>query len=627
MAQGLVFALLLYVVSLLSIPESFCSPLPPLSDEPRVLLSCHAPPRHVDLMTGHWIGQPWPHHHSFSKSDTKCQHGKQQVLDYCRQAYPHLSISNVVEANEPEAVPSWCHRERERDGKNFKENNSGRRDRERSKDMGAKSTSLDKDREVESAKATTTLEGRKPRPKQRIPLTLCSDKTQLAVPFRCLVGEFRSDALLVPDSCSFLHRERLSACHSHLYWHTAARDACSERSQALLTFALFLPCDVDRFRGVEFVCCPAPAKMPLAPGELRPLEPVYDWWDEGDELPTAITASTRPATPLAEEETDHSSSSFLHLHHSSRRWSHLVALAQPWMNGKQGTEKQAQKFLHAAQHLIEAEFPEKNQPLEHDEDITDAPPSHRRTHLSELLSLELSTPLQTHLDELIQMKLGKKIRKEEKETAEQKERKDEDSELEDGTGEEIEVEGESEREWGDGEWEEPGVEQGDEVGVRAHVRYGMRTGQDGMWDKSSGAAFQLLKLEASDEQGPHPLPTPVGVTIEITNHIVDSSERGVNEKLTNHVGGSSQKESSISSPSYQKLGAHVGHGWLGRGAVLAVMAAAATSACLLLLFLYFLRQRNSFTASASVAVSTDSHLSRLQNSGYENPTYRYLERE
>uniref|UniRef100_A0A8C4QNM5 E1 domain-containing protein n=1 Tax=Eptatretus burgeri TaxID=7764 RepID=A0A8C4QNM5_EPTBU len=626
MAQGVVFALLLYVVSL-SIPKTFCSPLPPLSDEPRVLLSCHSPPRHVDLMTGHWIGQSWPHHHYVSKSDTKCPHGKQQVLDYCRQAYPHLSISNVVEANELEAVPSWCRRERERDDKRFNENSSGR-DRERSMDMAAKNTNVDKDREVEASKVTAMVEGRKLRPKQRIPLTLCSDKTQLAVPFRCLVGEFRSDALLVPDSCSFLHRERLSACHSHLYWHTAARDACSARSQTLLTFALFLPCDVDRFRGVEFVCCPSPAKMPLAPGELRPLEPVYDWWDEGDELPPAITASTRPATPLAEEETGHSSSSSLHFHRSSRRWAHLLALAQPWMNGKQGTERQALKFLHAAQHLIEAEFPEKNQPLEHDEDITDAPPSHRRTHLSELVSLELSVPLQKRLDELIQMKLGKKIPKEEKETAEQKERKNEGSELEDGTGEEIEVEGESEHEWGNGEWQEQGVGHGgDEVGVRAHGGYGMRMGQDDMWDKSSGPAFQPLKLEAADEQDPHPLPTPVGVTIEIMNHIVDSSKRGINQKLTNHGAESNQKESSIYSPSYQKLGARVGHGWLGRGAVLAVMAAAATSACLLLLFLYFLRQRNSFTASASVAVSTDSHLSRLQNSGYENPTYRYLERE
>lgn len=41
----------------------------------------------------------------------------------------------------------------------------------------------------------------------------------------CLpVGEFVSDALLVPDKCKFLHQERMDMCESHLHWHTVAKE-------------------------------------------------------------------------------------------------------------------------------------------------------------------------------------------------------------------------------------------------------------------------------------------------------------------------------------------------------------------------------------------------------------------
>lgn len=38
------------------------------------------------------------------------------------------------------------------------------------------------------------------------------------------VGEFVSDALLVPDKCKFLHQERMDKCESHLHWHTVAKE-------------------------------------------------------------------------------------------------------------------------------------------------------------------------------------------------------------------------------------------------------------------------------------------------------------------------------------------------------------------------------------------------------------------
>lgn len=44
------------------------------------------------------------------------------------------------------------------------------------------------------------------------------------------MGEFVSDALLVPDKCKFLHQERMNQCESHLHWHTVAKEV-SARTQ------------------------------------------------------------------------------------------------------------------------------------------------------------------------------------------------------------------------------------------------------------------------------------------------------------------------------------------------------------------------------------------------------------
>lgn len=48
--------------------------------------------------------------------------------------------------------------------------------------------------------------------------------TQSAFPTFLPVGEFVSDALLVPDKCKFLHQERMDVCETHLHWHTVAKE-------------------------------------------------------------------------------------------------------------------------------------------------------------------------------------------------------------------------------------------------------------------------------------------------------------------------------------------------------------------------------------------------------------------
>ncbi|XP_060732286.1 amyloid beta (A4) precursor protein b isoform X1 [Tachysurus vachellii] len=132
-------------------------------------------------------------------SGTKsCIRTKEGILQYCQEVYPDLQITNVVEANQPVSIQNWCKK--------------GRRQ--------------------------------------------CRSHVHIVVPYRCLVGEFVSDALLVPDKCKFLHQERMDMCESHLHWHTVAKESCGDRTMNLHDFGMLLPCGIDRFRGVEFVCCP-----------------------------------------------------------------------------------------------------------------------------------------------------------------------------------------------------------------------------------------------------------------------------------------------------------------------------------------------------------------------------------
>ncbi|XP_054569616.1 amyloid-beta precursor protein isoform X7 [Eptesicus fuscus] len=158
--------------------------------EPQVAMFCGKLNMHMNVQNGKWESDP---------SGTKtCIGTKEGILQYCQEVYPELQITNVVEANQPVTIQNWCKR------------------------------------------------GRKQ----------CKTHGHMVIPYRCLVGEFVSDALLVPDKCKFLHQERMDVCETHLHWHTVAKETCSEKSTNLHDYGMLLPCGIDKFRGVEFVCCP-----------------------------------------------------------------------------------------------------------------------------------------------------------------------------------------------------------------------------------------------------------------------------------------------------------------------------------------------------------------------------------
>ncbi|XP_026513771.1 amyloid-like protein 2 isoform X3 [Terrapene carolina triunguis] len=132
-------------------------------------------------------------------SGTKsCFGRKEEILQYCAEIYPELRITNVVEANQPVSIDNWCKK------------------------------------------------GKKQ----------CKGHTHIVVPYKCLVGEFVSDVLLVPEKCRFFHKEQMDVCESHQHWHTVAKEACLTEGMILHSYGMLLPCGVDQFYGTEYVCCP-----------------------------------------------------------------------------------------------------------------------------------------------------------------------------------------------------------------------------------------------------------------------------------------------------------------------------------------------------------------------------------
>ncbi|XP_069804703.1 amyloid beta precursor like protein 2 isoform X2 [Dendropsophus ebraccatus] len=137
----------------------------------------------------------WEPDPSGSKS---CFQTKEEILQYCQEVYPDFQITNVVEANQPVSIDNWC--------KKGKKN--------------------------------------------------CKGHSHIVLPYKCLVGDFVSDVLLVPEKCKFFHKERMDMCESHQHWQNVAREACMTEVMVLHSYGMLLPCAVDQFRGTEYVCCP-----------------------------------------------------------------------------------------------------------------------------------------------------------------------------------------------------------------------------------------------------------------------------------------------------------------------------------------------------------------------------------
>jgi amyloid beta A4 protein len=129
---------------------------------------------------------------------------KTSILAYCKKVYPEKEITNIVESGHYIKLTGWCRRD-----------SSGGR--------------------CDASDATSTF---------------------WVKPFRCLEGPFQSDALLVPEHCLFDHVHNQTRCSGFDAWNRTATDSCRARGMGLKSFGMLLPCGIDLFSGVEFVCCP-----------------------------------------------------------------------------------------------------------------------------------------------------------------------------------------------------------------------------------------------------------------------------------------------------------------------------------------------------------------------------------
>uniref|UniRef100_A0A8C9UYH2 Amyloid beta like protein 1 n=1 Tax=Scleropages formosus TaxID=113540 RepID=A0A8C9UYH2_SCLFO len=157
--------------------------------EPQIAMFCGRQMLHMNTESGQWEPDP--------QGRQGCFTDPSKILSYCQEMYPALQISRVEESSKPVTIPAWC-----------------------KKGWGH-----------------------------------CQTRPFIVIPYRCLVGEYVSEALLVPDRCRFLHQEQMDACESYVYWHSIAKEACTADSLELHSYGMLLPCG-DRFRGVEYVCCP-----------------------------------------------------------------------------------------------------------------------------------------------------------------------------------------------------------------------------------------------------------------------------------------------------------------------------------------------------------------------------------
>ncbi|XP_020493039.1 amyloid beta precursor like protein 2 isoform X4 [Labrus bergylta] len=157
--------------------------------EPQIAMFCGRQLLHMNLQTGQWEPDPQGRQGCFKEPS--------EILSYCQEVYPALTISHIEESKRPVTIPAWC-----------------------KKGWGH-----------------------------------CQTHPFIVLPYRCLEGEYVSEALLVPDRCRFLHQEQMDACESYVYWHNIAKEECAAENLELHSYGMLLPCE-DHFRGVEYVCCP-----------------------------------------------------------------------------------------------------------------------------------------------------------------------------------------------------------------------------------------------------------------------------------------------------------------------------------------------------------------------------------
>jgi len=128
--------------------------------------------------------------------NSTCPDQLSYILSYCKEVYPDHQITNVIERDYKIEIPNW---------------------------PGMDGAVL---------------------------------KAEEVTPYQCLVGDFESKALLVPQHCIFDHEHDSNRCERPSKWIETAREKCNSQGMELESSGMLVVCGTDTFRGVEYVCCP-----------------------------------------------------------------------------------------------------------------------------------------------------------------------------------------------------------------------------------------------------------------------------------------------------------------------------------------------------------------------------------
>ncbi|XP_044291137.1 amyloid-like protein 1 isoform X1 [Varanus komodoensis] len=212
--------------------------LGPSLRSPQIAMFCGKLVLHLNVQTGRWEPDAF--------GTQTCFRTPEEIRSYCQEVYPELQITNAVEGTQPVTIDNWC---------------------------------------------------KKGRPR-------CKGHQHIVVPYQCLVGEFVSEALLVPDKCKFLHHEKMDSCETYLYWHSVAKEACSGEDLELHSYGMLLPCGADRFRGVEYVCCPSrppPVRVEQATEAPQMLSHLKEEALHSNKVPTGRIPTEEESLEMEEE--------------------------------------------------------------------------------------------------------------------------------------------------------------------------------------------------------------------------------------------------------------------------------------------------------------------------------------
>nr|XP_054760042.1 amyloid beta precursor like protein 1-like isoform X2 [Lytechinus pictus] len=74
---------------------------------------------------------------------------------------------------------------------------------------------------------------------------------------------------MVYNVCKFYHKHDETTCREPEYWKGVADEDCRAKKMGINSTGMLIPCKTDKFKGVEYTCCPPPTYRPMTADETE----------------------------------------------------------------------------------------------------------------------------------------------------------------------------------------------------------------------------------------------------------------------------------------------------------------------------------------------------------------------